>query len=465
MSTPKRVRVRSSSSSQPADESVPPSSIRLRPQESQPDRRRSFRIIARGSSDPQPTIIRVTRPRLEEPAPPAPAPPPAQVVHVHPLEFFRNQDIMAPTDNSLSSPLSISSESTERTLSSGSSSSASELELTIEESEGESELEEIGVNYSRRYLDEYARFIQGIVRPQLGSPSGVPDYTDSELSSSLGSEYYSPVAPVRNLLDEPQIIHAMKQHTGRVKCTICGLRISVDHVRIDFRPNTRSAPVKHLHTTCLGRNQVLYFPSDPERDISFGSEFSDLERADLISLLQTQLPSESERNQRGINTPLFPVVRGGDAHMRDIERQRLQADRNRVLQELARNRRQWHPTSAQRYLGSRQMFGARFGLVSSAWDVPAVHRGVLPHILEALPRVTVKSESPAETEEHNCVVCLDPMEEGQTIIILPCFHRFHEKCICGWLNCSKQCPIDKIDVEKLIQDGGDSQAVPSFIQS
>jgi hypothetical protein len=42
-----------------------------------------------------------------------------------------------------------------------------------------------------------------------------------------------------------------------------------------------------------------------------------------------------------------------------------------------------------------------------------------------------------------CCICLDAMEVGQQVILLPCSHGYHKDCIQRWLARSAQCPLCK----------------------
>ena len=45
--------------------------------------------------------------------------------------------------------------------------------------------------------------------------------------------------------------------------------------------------------------------------------------------------------------------------------------------------------------------------------------------------------------EAPCCICLDAMEVGQQVILLPCSHGYHKDCIQRWLARSAQCPLCK----------------------
>jgi hypothetical protein len=183
--------------------------------------------------------------------------------------------------------------------------------------------------------------------------------------------------------------------------------------------------------------------------ISFDSGFSAEEKRDFLLQARSALPPGGN-NTRTATQLLYAVTRGGDAHVREVERlERI---------ERIRNEHRERSSPADRYLGGRMMFASQFG--SFMTHHAPVHRGVSPAILAALPRVLISpSVHEHETDDNNCIICLDQMEPGQTVIILPCFHRYHEKCISSWFSNSKLCPIDKLDIEKLAHDGGDSQVI------
>jgi hypothetical protein len=49
-----------------------------------------------------------------------------------------------------------------------------------------------------------------------------------------------------------------------------------------------------------------------------------------------------------------------------------------------------------------------------------------------------------------CRVCLGPYEPGESLRMLPCFHRFHRECIDEWFERSKLCPLCNTDIEETI---------------
>ena len=362
-------------------------------------------------------------------------------------EFFQQPDpgppidLSEPPSQSPSTPVSISSESSEHTLSSGD-------DWTEDEDD---DLELIG---------EIHR-VDGDVDSYTSSSSLSPEQESAEYTQFLDGLFTQVVdrevfrTDTTGLVNQPQLIHFIKDHSGRVKCAVCDDRIRRDQIRIDYRPAFRSAQVKHTHVVCAGSNRALYFPSRGAELISFAEGFTEDEKTEFVRVLQASLPSE--QNARG---RLYPVVRGGDAHELAVERRR----RNEELrQQLS------HTIGGPRYLFAREALGVQRGSVGFLFPTTygqqfqSAYRGLSAEILESLPRVSVtptEGTNTPEQEEHTCVVCLEPMTVDQKIIMLPCFHRFHEGCISTWLRNSKQCPIDKLNVEDLLRDGGSSQSIP-----
>eukprot|EP00294_Goniomonas_avonlea_P014728 CAMPEP_0114541652 /NCGR_PEP_ID=MMETSP0114-20121206/1417_1 /TAXON_ID=31324 /ORGANISM="Goniomonas sp, Strain m" /LENGTH=162 /DNA_ID=CAMNT_0001725899 /DNA_START=193 /DNA_END=681 /DNA_ORIENTATION=- len=47
---------------------------------------------------------------------------------------------------------------------------------------------------------------------------------------------------------------------------------------------------------------------------------------------------------------------------------------------------------------------------------------------------------------HTCSICLEQLEIGQGVRILPCMHQFHDGCVDHWLQMQATCPVCKITV-------------------
>ena len=44
-----------------------------------------------------------------------------------------------------------------------------------------------------------------------------------------------------------------------------------------------------------------------------------------------------------------------------------------------------------------------------------------------------------ESKEDECCICYQPLDEG--VVVLPCTHAYHEKCIVPWLQLKEVCPL------------------------
>ncbi|KAL2327378.1 hypothetical protein Fmac_020805 [Flemingia macrophylla] len=44
------------------------------------------------------------------------------------------------------------------------------------------------------------------------------------------------------------------------------------------------------------------------------------------------------------------------------------------------------------------------------------------------------------SEQEDCAVCLESFRVGETLIHLPCAHRFHDRCLKPWLENNSHCP-------------------------
>ena len=63
-----------------------------------------------------------------------------------------------------------------------------------------------------------------------------------------------------------------------------------------------------------------------------------------------------------------------------------------------------------------------------------------PEVVDSFP-VTVLSQDGPE-----CPICLLAPPVGESVLILPCFHVYHQECITRWLQLKRSCPVCKLDV-------------------
>lgn len=58
---------------------------------------------------------------------------------------------------------------------------------------------------------------------------------------------------------------------------------------------------------------------------------------------------------------------------------------------------------------------------------------------------TVVDVTPANVASlETCSICLQNYEEGEKARILPCFHKFHDDCIQGWVREKASCCLCQV---------------------
>ncbi|KAJ1270067.1 hypothetical protein BS78_06G026200 [Paspalum vaginatum] len=71
-------------------------------------------------------------------------------------------------------------------------------------------------------------------------------------------------------------------------------------------------------------------------------------------------------------------------------------------------------------------------------------------------------EASEEDRRRGCVVCLEGLEVGQNLRMMPCGHTFHELCIFKWLVVHHLCPICQFampsEEEQRLLDGMEEEA-------
>eukprot|EP00472_Partenskyella_glossopodia_P008094 CAMPEP_0197528690 /NCGR_PEP_ID=MMETSP1318-20131121/25989_1 /TAXON_ID=552666 /ORGANISM="Partenskyella glossopodia, Strain RCC365" /LENGTH=173 /DNA_ID=CAMNT_0043083879 /DNA_START=96 /DNA_END=617 /DNA_ORIENTATION=+ len=73
-------------------------------------------------------------------------------------------------------------------------------------------------------------------------------------------------------------------------------------------------------------------------------------------------------------------------------------------------------------------------------------RGCPKACIDRLPTATGK----AAGGNVQCMVCIMTVKGRESVRILPCFHKFHKRCIDKWLATSKECPVCKINIVEAI---------------
>lgn len=60
--------------------------------------------------------------------------------------------------------------------------------------------------------------------------------------------------------------------------------------------------------------------------------------------------------------------------------------------------------------------------------------------IQSLPKRPVDQEMLDSEGKAECSICMDPVELGTEVTVLPCKHWFHYNCIEMWLNQHNTCP-------------------------
>lgn len=60
--------------------------------------------------------------------------------------------------------------------------------------------------------------------------------------------------------------------------------------------------------------------------------------------------------------------------------------------------------------------------------------------IKALPTKEISKEDQGENGRAECSICMDVVEIGGTVTVLPCHHWFHHECIKAWLSEHDTCP-------------------------
>ncbi|XP_057460183.1 probable E3 ubiquitin-protein ligase RHY1A [Actinidia eriantha] len=50
------------------------------------------------------------------------------------------------------------------------------------------------------------------------------------------------------------------------------------------------------------------------------------------------------------------------------------------------------------------------------------------------------------TDQYECAICLEQFKVGETLVNLPCAHRFHSKCLAPWLETNSHCPCCRMGI-------------------
>ena len=50
------------------------------------------------------------------------------------------------------------------------------------------------------------------------------------------------------------------------------------------------------------------------------------------------------------------------------------------------------------------------------------------------------------SEQEECAICLEGFREGQSLVHLPCAHKFHNGCLLPWLETNAYCPCCRMGI-------------------
>ncbi|XP_037089436.1 E3 ubiquitin-protein ligase ZNRF2-like [Pollicipes pollicipes] len=90
--------------------------------------------------------------------------------------------------------------------------------------------------------------------------------------------------------------------------------------------------------------------------------------------------------------------------------------------------------------------GRRVRHVVCGIKCPVCNKFVLPddvecHIVMCLTKPRISYNEDVLTEDKGeCVICLEELEQGQTIARLPCLCIYHKRCIDDWFKVNRTCP-------------------------
>ena len=69
--------------------------------------------------------------------------------------------------------------------------------------------------------------------------------------------------------------------------------------------------------------------------------------------------------------------------------------------------------------------------------------GTPREVLDSFPVTVLAKDGP------ECPICLLEPLAGESVLILPCFHVYHQECITRWLQLKRCCPVCKHDVSMM----------------
>jgi hypothetical protein len=85
----------------------------------------------------------------------------------------------------------------------------------------------------------------------------------------------------------------------------------------------------------------------------------------------------------------------------------------------------------------------------------AARRGVSNEVLETMPVEEFREEGVVREDRPEnatqCMICLADFVNGDRLRRLPCTHVYHQPCIDEWLHRCTDCPLCKMNVERVVR--------------
>ena len=80
--------------------------------------------------------------------------------------------------------------------------------------------------------------------------------------------------------------------------------------------------------------------------------------------------------------------------------------------------------------------------------------------IQSLPKKKMDKSMIGSDGKAECSICMDPVELGVEVTVLPCKHWFHPSCISAWLNEHDTCPHCRRGTAQIPEGGEGSRANP-----
>lgn len=128
-----------------------------------------------------------------------------------------------------------------------------------------------------------------------------------------------------------------------------------------------------------------------------------------------QQPQDSERFAQALSRALVQLLTGGEGEPRNLVGMQ-------VLAELL--------ASLPRQGVEQEVVDARTGTMT----------------FSEASAITRREGGPVDDNERQCMVCLEEFQDGENLRILPCLHRYHQRCVDRWLKENRHCPVCKHDI-------------------